>query len=198
MTAEFNREERYIVFKVSDLGNSFKGDEIRKLAREYVEQRRRNGKPPLECVVVESDWPEYEPTWKAIEARMTGAPEEYVVLRHLAIKMKRERDALQAKIEAMEKQEPYSYIYEYSNPIDGSPVWRDKPGYWNAQFPKSSKPLYLASGAQPAPSVTVDLITDYLVSISAHVAHQEEPQAQAEIGELLRMLAAAQEVKSCI
>ena len=73
MTAEFNREERYIVFKVSDLGNSFKGDEIRKLAREYVEQRRRNGKPPLECVVVESDWPEYESTWRAIEDRVTGA-----------------------------------------------------------------------------------------------------------------------------
>ena len=49
--------------------------------------------------------------------------------------------------------------------------------------------------AQPAPSVPVDLITDYLVSISAHVAHQEEPQAQAEIGELLRMLAAAPEAK---
>ena len=55
---------------------------------------------------------------------------------------------LQAKIEAMEQQEPYLYIYEYSNPIDGSPVWRDKPGYWNAQFPKSSKPLYLAPGAK--------------------------------------------------
>ena len=56
--------------------------------------------------------------------------------------------ALRARIEAMGQQEPYSYIYEYSNPIDGSPVWRDKPGYWNAQFPKSSKPLYLAPGAQ--------------------------------------------------
>ena len=33
-----------------------------------------------------------------------------------------ERDALRARIEEMEKQEPYSYIYEYSNPIDGSPV----------------------------------------------------------------------------
>ena len=55
---------------------------------------------------------------------------------------------LRAKIETMEKQEPYSYIYEYSNPIDGSPVWRDKPGYWNAQFPKSSKPLFLAPGAK--------------------------------------------------
>ena len=108
---------------------------------------------------------------------------------------KDELNHLRAKIEAMERQEPYSYIYEYSNPIDGSPVWRDKPGYWNAQFPKSSKPLYLAPGAQPAPSVPVDVITDYLVSISAHVAHQEEPQAQAEIGELLRMLAAAPEAK---
>ena len=51
-------------------------------------------------------------------------------------------------------------------------------------------PLPDLPGAQPAPSVPVDLITDYLVSISAHVAHQEDRQAQAEIGELLRMLAA--------
>jgi len=32
--------------------------------------RERNGKQPLECVVVESDWPEYEPTWEAIKQRM--------------------------------------------------------------------------------------------------------------------------------
>jgi hypothetical protein len=73
MTAKFNREERYIVFKISDLGNSLKGDEIRRLAREYTEHRRSLGKEPLECIVVESDWPEYEPTWKAIEARVIGA-----------------------------------------------------------------------------------------------------------------------------
>ena len=73
MTDEFRREERYIVFKVSDLGNSLKGDEIRRLAREYAEHRRRLGKKPLECVVVEKDWPEYEPTWRTIEARAIGA-----------------------------------------------------------------------------------------------------------------------------
>ena len=50
-------------------------------------------------------------------------------------------------------------------------------------------------GWKPAPSVPVDLITDYLVSISAHVAHQDDLKAQAEIGELLRMLAAAPEAK---
>ena len=56
---------------------------------------------------------------------------------------------------------------------------------------------YVPAGAQPAPSVPVDLITDYLVSISAHVAHQDDPKAQAEIGELLRMLAATPEAKPC-
>ena len=30
-------------------------------------------KPPFKGLIVESDWPEYEPTWKAIEARVTGA-----------------------------------------------------------------------------------------------------------------------------
>lgn len=32
MSTDFEREERYIVFKLSDLGNSLKGDEIRRLA----------------------------------------------------------------------------------------------------------------------------------------------------------------------
>lgn len=73
MSNEFMREERYIVFKMSDLGNSLKGDEIRRLAREYAEYRQLLRKKPLECLVVEKDWPEYEPTWKAIEARVTGA-----------------------------------------------------------------------------------------------------------------------------
>jgi hypothetical protein len=31
--------------------------------------RRRQGKKPLVACVVESDWPEYEPTWNAIEER---------------------------------------------------------------------------------------------------------------------------------
>jgi hypothetical protein len=30
-------------------------------------------KPPFKGLIVESDWPEYEPTWRAIEARVTGA-----------------------------------------------------------------------------------------------------------------------------
>jgi hypothetical protein len=77
---------------------------------------------------------------------------------------------------------------EYGMWVEAAPIYR------NGVLPPVY-PLYTLPGAQPAPSVPVDLITDYLVSISAHVAHQDDPKAQAEIGELLRMLAAAPEAK---
>ena len=76
MSTEFKREERYIVFKLSDVEEHFTPGEKQQLARLAEVQRvgrSEAGKPLLECVVVEADWPEYEPTWNAIEARMTGA-----------------------------------------------------------------------------------------------------------------------------
>jgi len=93
---------------------------------------------------------------------------------------------LQAKVEAMEKQFPICRVKDLRRARYMTKVVGLDPDAW----------LYLAPGAQPAPSVPVDLITDYLVSISAHVAHQDDPKAQAEIGELLRMLAVAPEAKS--
>src|SRR5438045_1552616 len=64
----FKREERYIVVKLSRLP-----------FREKMEPRLRSeitryaGEDALvECVVVESDWPEYETVWQMIEARCTG------------------------------------------------------------------------------------------------------------------------------
>ena len=75
MSTEFKREERYIVFKLADVEKDFFPSEISQLLRLYETQqsmRKQSGKPPLDCVVVEKDWPEYEPTWKAIEARVAG------------------------------------------------------------------------------------------------------------------------------
>ena len=97
---------------------------------------------------------------------------------------------LQAKIEVMERQKPVATVR--INVINGNPSVDFVPGH---RYLHHNDKLYLAPGAQPAPSVPVDLITDYLVSISAHVAHQDDPKAQAEIGELLRMLAATTEAK---
>lgn len=76
MSNEFIREERYFVFKISDVVEHLTTTEALHLARLYEIQRvgrKEAGKAELECVVVESDWPEYEPTWRAIEARTTGA-----------------------------------------------------------------------------------------------------------------------------
>ena len=76
---EFQREERYLVFKISDVIEHLTTTEALQLARLYEIQRvgrKEAGKSELECVVVEKDWPEYEPTWQAIEARVTGAKGE--------------------------------------------------------------------------------------------------------------------------
>ncbi len=59
----FHREERYIVIK-------------RKYITEEQEQKLREilatfNLPPLECAVIESDWPEYEEVWGMIETRVS-------------------------------------------------------------------------------------------------------------------------------
>lgn len=75
MSTKFKREGRYLVFKLSDVEEHFTPSERQQLARLAKVQRvgrSESGKPLLECVVVEADWPEYEPTWRAIEARVTG------------------------------------------------------------------------------------------------------------------------------
>lgn len=78
---EFKREDRYIVFKRSDLkamadAGLLPDEEARALnllrARVMFWRTENKKKAPLRCVVVESDWPEYEPTWKAIEARCSS------------------------------------------------------------------------------------------------------------------------------
>lgn len=76
MTNEFTREARYAVLKSADVMQCLTVKELielRRIQAKVEEHRAEIGKPPLECVVVESDWPEYAPTWKAIEARVTGA-----------------------------------------------------------------------------------------------------------------------------
>lgn len=69
----FQREERYTIFKISDVTEALGPDEctaLIELEEKVALYREQAGKKPLVCVVVESDWPEYEPTWKAIEQRV--------------------------------------------------------------------------------------------------------------------------------
>jgi hypothetical protein len=74
MSQEFQREDRYIVIKRKDLDTVFRSDVREQF---YTALHRRNCHdvliPQRKFLVIESDWPEYEPVWRMIEARMTGA-----------------------------------------------------------------------------------------------------------------------------
>ena len=75
MSNNFKREARYVVLKNADIMQCLTVNELielRRIQAKAVAHRAKLGKPRLDCVVVESDWPEYEPTWRAIEARVTG------------------------------------------------------------------------------------------------------------------------------
>lgn len=64
MSEPFKREERYIVIKRKHLPNF--------IELELREELRRHSIPMVDCVVVEHDWPEYDPVWAMIESRMAG------------------------------------------------------------------------------------------------------------------------------
>ena len=67
--SEFQREDRYIVIKRKDLGAV--PLEVRESLGVALFQLSKH-LPKRECLIVESDWPEYETTWAAIQARVTG------------------------------------------------------------------------------------------------------------------------------
>lgn len=78
---EFKRENRYLVIKLSDfklVPKAFRPSTIKRdlmdVGKNMAHWREESGKAPLNCVVVESDWPEYEPTWDAIQRRVEGRP----------------------------------------------------------------------------------------------------------------------------
>jgi len=68
----FKREPRYLVMKLKDIHDSLtdvERDLLRSLQTKVTQHRNSLNKGALKCLVVESDWPEFEPTWKAIQYR---------------------------------------------------------------------------------------------------------------------------------
>lgn len=73
------REQRYLVFKISDIEAAYKHDllsqgELFALTHiaEKVDKLREfiRGKEKLCAVVIEKDWPEYEKVWEMLEKRI--------------------------------------------------------------------------------------------------------------------------------
>lgn len=69
------RENRYLVIKFKDAIEALTVEQreaLSGIAQAVTAYRLDRGKHPLDAVVVESDWPEYEQTWNMIEARVKG------------------------------------------------------------------------------------------------------------------------------
>lgn len=69
---KFMREQRYLVLKGTDmecLGATEK-QILQHICNKVDYSRMQRGKNPLECVLIERDWPEYEVVWKMIEDRV--------------------------------------------------------------------------------------------------------------------------------
>ncbi|MCS3839433.1 hypothetical protein HNR03_004044 [Pseudomonas sp. JAI111] len=110
--SEFNREDRYIVIKHSDMEKA--PADLRKSfsvqCRKLYEAMLTNGAPARSFVVVEADWPEYEPVWQMIERRVSGQPlvtaAELEAVLHWRGKHAQailERDALQLRLNAVDQ-----------------------------------------------------------------------------------------------
>lgn len=67
----FKREDRYFVIKRTDL---VAADKAGKVAPAIFDAISAIGDilPHRDCLVIESDWPEYDTAWRMIEARVTG------------------------------------------------------------------------------------------------------------------------------
>lgn len=71
--SKFEREERYLVLKYQDIWSGLttaEQDILFRLSGKIDGWRREKNKEILQAVVIEKDWPEYEPTWQLLEKRV--------------------------------------------------------------------------------------------------------------------------------
>ncbi|WP_426807997.1 hypothetical protein ABOC32_16590 [Pseudomonas sp. WOUb67] len=76
VSAPFQREDRYIVVKRSDLAllSPVDSDLVHSYLEGVLSLMAEWNCPEREYLVLESDWPEFAPAWAAIERRVTGSP----------------------------------------------------------------------------------------------------------------------------
>lgn len=102
----FQREDRYIVIKHSDIRGFWREDVREQFFAALERLNEHNVRiPQRQFLVIESDWPEYEPVWQMIERRITGQPpvtaaealDAVLHWRNKHAQAARERDALQQR-----------------------------------------------------------------------------------------------------
>lgn len=108
------REERYIVVKLKHL------EDVSVAAlREYLQEWQI---PTQECVVVESDWPNYEMVWKSIQrVSDTTYSDPYAEIEQLTVALKKVSDyslRLESEIEQLRKEREWIDTYIFTPHAD--------------------------------------------------------------------------------
>ena len=69
------KEPRYIVLKVKDLPglSGVQTEQLKDICRTINNYREMRGKVPMDCVVIENDWPEYDQVWEMLAKRVDNA-----------------------------------------------------------------------------------------------------------------------------
>lgn len=79
-------ENRYIVLKLKDVKAlpAYGLNQLDVVCHEVDAVRGKRGTEPLECLVIEKDWPEYEPALAMLSARVDGTEVDFhrVLLNH--------------------------------------------------------------------------------------------------------------------
>jgi hypothetical protein len=93
--SSFNRENRYIVVNRSDLDKLYKDPNKYATTFGHALALIAPHLPKRQFLVIESDWPEYEPVWQMIEQRMSGAaPPELAELQATIARLTAENERL--------------------------------------------------------------------------------------------------------
>ena len=73
-----NSEPRYAIFKIKDIKAYCPAliSAVVEVGRLTTRGRLADGRPVLNALVIERDWPEYDLAWDALEARISGTPVE--------------------------------------------------------------------------------------------------------------------------
>lgn len=171
---EFKREDRYLVLKYKDLATLPRP--VSFLLDCWLESNRPK-LPSRQYVVIESDWPEYEVAYKLIEARVTGKSSEIEDLRKILAAVEHERDALQAKLTALEGQEPVAGSVtvgnDYKNCIEITHCESDAIAQYEASTEGGFESLYTLHKLYAAAGAAPTLSKDQTAAINIVLAHYE-------------------------
>ena len=112
-------------------------------------------------------------------------PEEVAVLLDRLEAAEKERDAMRAKVEEMEKQEPVAQVAVHKTGGNAGIAWSARPLNEFDSLPllREGDKLYLAPGAQPAPSIPegwLRAIDEALVVAHIGVANADDTYEQAK------------------